>query len=459
MMSRQPAKSTMLSLGALAALCLGATACLVQGDVSSAVDAALASDVQADLGAIADVSVARPDPVGTAPICEPPAIDVLLVLDDSTSMCGEHLFAGHLANAGIDHLVGALGASVRVATTTMDAQCDPSELHVASQGRFNTLPSNGAPPSCYQSKTVACLSDLDCATALGSPHYRCKAASSAQCLVNPNGSINSYCWHGCTTDEECRSHLGLTSARCVKPSDHEDEWGCMAYPSGDCPDEVPPVIEIGPASARDQRDLVRCQARPRVNQAKCFTHEQGLKAAWMALDPEGPNDAAATAFLRPEAELILFFVSDEDDCSVAEGQTLYEGDYDTCGYAGTEPDGPLDRIDTFVSRFRSLKADPSKVWVVALSGDSMATSEALAAEERAAYDASKTGKKLCFRQTSICSGAMGPTGLGTRWIALAEAFGDQGFFLNLCEDAKVIVGVFTQLAELIGAGLDGGDCP
>jgi hypothetical protein len=44
--------------------------------------------------------------------------------------------------------------------------------------------------------------------------------------------------------------------------------------------------------------------------------EQGLKAAWLALDPSGPNAGQSALFLRDDAYLLLVFASDEEDCSI-----------------------------------------------------------------------------------------------------------------------------------------------
>lgn len=127
--------------------------------------------------------------------------------------------------------------------------------------------------------------------------------------------------------------------------------------------------------------------------------EQPLEAAKVALD----NNAANAGFLRPTANLAVIFVTDEDDCSVAQTE-LMSGDTATlgplqsfrctrfgvtCDVNGTTPDemnlatveksdksgchsneasAYLTHVDTYPPWFKALKPRPEMVMFAALAG-------------------------------------------------------------------------------------------
>ncbi len=90
--------------------------------------------------------------------------------------------------------------------------------------------------------------------------------------------------------------------------------------------------------------------------------EAGLDAAWRALDPNGDPDVVSnnTGFLRPDADLAIIFLTDEDDCS-----------YPAAYHASNPPPWPNETcytqlanaidVGTFVDSLASLKADSSGV--------------------------------------------------------------------------------------------------
>jgi hypothetical protein len=89
--------------------------------------------------------------------------------------------------------------------------------------------------------------------------------------------------------------------------------------------------------------------------------EKGLEAALHALSTEmatGPN----RGFLRPEAKLLVVFVSDEDDCS-DEG-ALGDSDNTAC-YSDRDALVP---VEEYSARFRALKANASDVQIGAIVG-------------------------------------------------------------------------------------------
>ncbi|MCB9662637.1 MAG: hypothetical protein H6732_00840 [Alphaproteobacteria bacterium] len=130
--------------------------------------------------------------------------------------------------------------------------------------------------------------------------------------------------------------------------------------------------------------------------------EKGLEAASFALSTTmtstgGPNEG----FLRPSANLLVVFVSDEDDCS-DEGRLGAEADNLDC-YRKSEL---LTPVSTFVRRFEALKGNERVVQVAAIVG---------------LQDA-----------RSVCAQTTQP---GLRYIELAEAL--NGLSNSICESEAV----------------------
>lgn len=267
-------------------------------------------------------------------------LDILLVVDNSGSMCGEQLALADAASRLAGEL-SRLDIDARVAVTTHDMQCAPNGGSVFSAGgAFNTHAASTFPPACQLSESVACRDTAACTEALGDGPWSCRRAATDACTENPNGSINTSCRRHCTTDSECQEALGDERATCQKLSGNPDDYGCLLPPATAGCDGVPGTGE--PWLARPHLNDLRCLVSVGVNQESCYKYEQGLGAAWAALDPIGPNALQSAGFLRPEAHLAILIVSDEDDCSVAPGATVSEDDYETCSFLKTvAAGGPL----------------------------------------------------------------------------------------------------------------------
>ena len=378
-------------------------------------------------------------------------IDMLWVVDNSASMCDEQRSLAE-SFAAFEHRVSSFFTlDPHVAVTTQDVRCDIDGVRVvASKGVFNTVPATVSPPPCQERRVRSCLSDDACANmdcvvrgqcALDDPSCSCDGAlgewacagpSTESCLTNPNGSVNSWCRRRCTTDADCQALFGDPAYVCQQPSANAADWGCVLPPATSaCPATVPPILDASDS------DLFPCVAAVGVNQERCFRYDEGMNAALLALDRTGPNAEQAAAFLRDGALLVLVFVADEDDCSVAAGQYVDGADRITCASLPTTDDGgPLQPVSYFAERFMGLVHDPSKVIVAAIDGDSTATDPAQVAADRAAFAASKFGGgEACHQQTSICSSDQGAADFGARYLALTESFGTNGLYLNICEDA------------------------
>lgn len=151
-------------------------------------------------------------------------------------------------------------------------------------------------------------------------------------------------------------------------------------------------------------------------------YEKGLEAAYFAVSPQataagGPNEG----FLRPNANLVVVVVSDEDDCS-DEGRLGFRYDRIECYTRADE----LVPVTVWVDRFRALKPRPEQVQIAAIVGTEDA--EGLCGEEsiegvRYAEAATLTGglvASICEPDWSSFLGQLGVQAVGlTRVFPLA----------------------------------------
>ncbi len=369
-------------------------------------------------------------------------LDILLMMDTSTSMCGEQVGIAE-AVKNFAAMIADYDADLRIAATTADASCDYDPEHgiIASKGRFVQSAAASFPAPCYFKTRSACSTDSDC----GDSGFRCTPENLEVCIETPNGSINTTCRPLCTSDADCHEKVG-PAAVCRSPGGIEDS-GCIIEPdTGHCP------ASFGPVLTHDDADLLSCVSTPGVYSQKCFAYEQGLKSAWLALDPEGDLAAQSQLLLRPDARLAIVFITDEDDCSTATDEKLAEDHFNTCSFLGdTTTGGPLVPVAEIADKFRGLKSDPSLVSVLAIAGDSLSSSEADKQADRQAYQLSKTDVRTCHQKSYICEGQIGAADWGSRYHTLAELFGSNGIFKNICS-AEQFGGAFGELLVTVKDG-------
>lgn len=301
--------------------------------------------------------------------------DFLWVIDHSPSMSHRQLQLAAMEKQFVETLKGAGQIDVQMAVVTVQQIADlPSATGVTVKkiGEFRNTPASSFPPNSIEMFRAPCTADgpdewtatsADCrnqfefsfpaAITAGGPApslcsadvaqgltgtgkstwinpkaiadkssenlWRCRSPGAKFSKVNDNCSINSYCWRHCTTDAECQNLFGQ-SAICYSPGGAvgADQAGCLIPPqTQDCLNkELPKVLH------QDQLDLFHCLATVGASSTQQSGFEGGLRSAWFALDPQGPNCADAancqnTQLIRKDATLVLVFVSDDDDCSVA----------------------------------------------------------------------------------------------------------------------------------------------
>ncbi len=417
-----------------------------------------------------------PDTPGDDPVVDPPetgteppaanALDVLLVVDNSASMCQEQAALA----AAVEPFVTSLeGVDYQIAVVTTD-MLSPDHL-----GQFRHHKTTEFPFACAEQRIMYCLrgDDQACIDEMGSENWICDAPDKQLNITNCNGSLNSKCRKLCTADAECDTEFlggvqgGVCEAdptkcryKCLAPSGDPNNSGCVLRPeSGGCPDsdELPSIFTPDTAM-----DLLPCVSTVGAEQHNNANLEQGLGAAVNALDPNGPNAAQAKGFLREGARLLVVFVSDEDDCSVKAGSTLKKQFYGTCTCLPDEdedPEGKLASPAKLAAQLKSVKADPSLITVAAIVGDSKATGMADITVDRESYMASKC--TMCANpaeehpilfNTYICSSDSGKADLGSRYISFVQEFGAQGHLYNICDTlgfAPALAEIGQQIAETL----------
>ncbi len=437
---------------ALALACLALSGCVKKD--GGAADPAT-TDVRAD--APADDEVASPPPF---------QVDLLVVVDDSPSMCHEQ---GTLAGLYAP-LIEALGTvDLRVAVTSTNV-C-PVGSPGAVRGRFLYQPmtSDSVNPSCFNRRIRACMTDADCQGDPSLPdaaHWVCEGNSVASlhvCDAAPApivlDAVRSTCRYKCVADSDsCPTVFGDDGARCVTPGGDSAYAGCLPrLPTGDCPAQAPTVLDASSAGA-NAATLFACMASVGVQQGICGSQEQGLAAAWMALDPAGENADQARAFQRSDAVLVVFVVSNEDDCSTtgklsAElyGQCACLADTAGClpdGTCGLEA-GPLTSVGALAQQLKSLKPDPTRVVFASVSGDAIPGSTTTPGTD---VQAARARFQSCRCQNPsmndsyfayVCGSDTGWADLGSRYHAMAVAFGERGVASNLCDPDGIRKGLVS----------------
>ena len=247
---------------------------------------------------------------GTCPTCVfSKKLDVLWVVDNSSSMCQEQQGLVTQLQEFVDALGPLVAADLNMAVVTTDA--------ITGGGVFSDAVAEVYPPGCAKTEILECLVDQDCVDALGAS-WACNSPlvyGVEPLIENLNLSLNSSCTCQCETSEEC-CDLFCVDAYCA------DECSLECITPGGSPDNpavcVQQPLPCDPAAEGNWDAWARCHFQVGADQSFTANLESGIKAAWLALDPDGPNAVQSAGFLRPDAHLLIVFVSDEDDCSIAE---------------------------------------------------------------------------------------------------------------------------------------------
>lgn len=331
-----------------------------------------------------DAAPSQPDTPGGQDVPGPAVakkVDLLFVVDHSPTACEEQRALPQAFEDFAKKLLAA-GWDVQVAATTVQQLPDSNGAIVKQPGEFLHQPATQFPPSCLHRVRTYCTDDASCtkgvplqlSQAAPSPWLSCSAmcpaggqiapvplnsgvwkckTPSPKLVANHNCSLNSYCLAHCQSHEECQARfpeLGPT-VQCfapgvgpIKPGEVPPPSlaGCLVPPATQgCPppDKLPAVLKsalpLDPADPGKGSQLgwFRCIATVGASQSSEGKFEGGLRAAWLALDPFGPNcpkdpGGKPTAacqnvqLVRPDAWLVVVLWGDEGDCSVDPGEPL-----------------------------------------------------------------------------------------------------------------------------------------
>ena len=257
----------------------------------------------------------------------PTRLDMLLVVDNSSSMCQEQSALADGFDTLVDRLEASLSLDLHIAVTTTDA--------LAGQGLFSNTPATIFPNACSETKKLPCAANSDCVEVFGAD-WVCNPPPSNLHFYNKNGSMNSSCTYVCDSEKDCCENFcyldecgddmscvdqmcgdpeGGCTQTCKAPGGWSDVLkNCVAQPdTGGCPTSgIPTVL------TESSLEYFPCIAMVGADQSFTANLESGLKTAWMALDPSGINATQSAGFLREDAYLAIVFVTDEDDCSIDE---------------------------------------------------------------------------------------------------------------------------------------------
>jgi hypothetical protein len=392
----------------------------------------------------------------TAPL----KLDILWVVDNSVSMCQEQNSLAANIKTFTDKFE-SFDVDLRMAVVTTDA------LSKSEQGTFHHELAPHFPPNCLEKKVTECLVDDDCAF-LGEK-WVCEAPSQglASNLTNLNGSINSQCRYLCDTDTECQELLDEETAFCFHPGGDQDARGCLTPPLNEgCPEseDLPEYV----SSADGNLDIFPCLAIVGALQTSNPQLEQGLNTALWALDknPDGSGPShveQAKHFVRTDAYQIIIFVSDEDDCSLADVEdVIVKEKWQNCACLGsTDIGGPLVPVSNIANKLKAINPDPSRVLVAAIVGDVISDGTSnigalgCSADEgeeiqeciegkQDIFMESKCGKFFYSKNSFVCESTSGIADWGSRYLELVERFKSNGFSANICND----VGFGPALEEI-----------
>lgn len=375
------------------------------------------------------------------------SIDILLVVDHSSSMCEEQAALGQTINAFVDQLEAFIAVDFRIALVTTDA--------VTDRGAFRHHPRVSLDAQCNADRLVTAGT---CKRTL--PSWN----STGELLLNWQGDAFEKCRFACESSAECDSNLIDSSAgrhcagdaeacqwQCTKSPFFDDTKSCARRPATEgCPsaEEMKELLGEGhngvPFLTRQTRDLFPCIATmpsPESNKGK---RRQPFRAALSALEAQGPNASQASSFLRNDAFLLVVFLTNEDDCSVSANTATPDGE--CCG-----SDDELMPITEVVQRIQKLKNDPSKILIASFGGDLPA---AIASDDtRRRYSDWRCSVVSPTKVTThACIGPFGEAAVASRFMELNRQLGRYSSFYSLCAEGGIPESL-SQLATRVGTEL------
>ncbi|MCA9521985.1 MAG: VWA domain-containing protein, partial [Myxococcales bacterium] len=382
---------------------------------------------------------------------EIPKIDILWVIDNSNSMCEEQINLTKNFEAFIKGFTETIQADFRIAVVTTHATGVDGGKFQVTQGQYET---------CSRQYTFDCTKDTAgdalCEAQFG-PGWKCSYAGSIQ--KYSNGKVNSTCIRRCGDDQTCNAEFSDGQYFCLNKATFNtptDFSSCNLVTDTTKCDGVDASLGFITNNTPDIKKAFECIATVGTTSDSDAQLEMGLLAAKLALDKNGKNGTQATNFLRDDAFLAIIMVSDEDDCSIKEGEKFTEDELRHCGFVNEK----LEQVGEFVKFFKRLKKDPGKVIVATIAGEAKIDGtnpsdpgfnlDPRVIQERDAY---LTTKQMPNEEGAyICVSDNGRADFGRRYRELVDKFGSNGVFANICDNdfgpalqliAKKIIDIFA----------------
>jgi hypothetical protein len=180
--------------------------------------------------------------------------------------------------------------------------------------------------------------------------------------------------------------------------------------------------------------------------------EQPLEASVRALIDH--RDGVNAGFLRPDSVLVILFVTDENDCSVAAGQEGFFDEADaSLGMMGLRcfhHPAMLGSVETYLEAFESLKTDPDKLFVAFLVGVPRgAQCEGLGSEIPSCHDHPDMIEQIDpVSMTSLvpsCASSRGEAYPAGRFVQVAQSLGPRALVRSICaDDFEPAIGTLTD---------------
>ncbi|MEC8023884.1 MAG: hypothetical protein VX223_08090 [Myxococcota bacterium] len=361
-------------------------------------------------------------------------LDVLLVVDHSATMCEEQAALGQYFAAFLSTVESYTPLDYRVAVINAATGNDA--------GKFQYHPRTELDAKCNADQLMAageCAQLGNKWKATGSPLVNWQGQSFDQCRLECETSADcDAAIIDSTAGRECARQADTCEWQCIKSLDFDGMKACALQPQAD---GCPAAAELRALLTGDTSSSVPLITRNTVDLLPCITttppppmpangRRQPFQSALLALDREGPNAVQAQEFLRDDAFLLILFMTDEDDCSRANGRSG-SSNSSCCAL-----DNDLVSVSEVADRLRGLHSDPSKVLVATLGGALDNTASQTASGE-AYWDWRCQLFSPSKVTTHACLGATGPAGLSTRMIALADEMGRYGSFYNVCAPGSI----------------------
>jgi hypothetical protein len=388
-------------------------------------------------------------------------VDILWIIDNSSSMCQEQNALTENFDAFIEGLAG-INADFRLAVTTTDMDPNAGDL-----GRFRDAPRRvGAECSAAEDNCPtlfnpdqsdaddngigdACEGDDD-GDGVDDHLDNCVAISNPGQEDADGNGLGDACESASDRDSDGDGVMdNLDNCALVFSQNQNDADGdgvgdaCEGDLDGDgavdpnpldCPDSIGPVLDSIDYQTDPENPTAGLHINQLQNDFRCIAtvgtqgsgFEKGLSAMQAAL-----SDAVNADFRRQDAWLVIIFVTDENDCSDNNALELHSGS--DCEYKRDDL-VPVENFIDFLLNFEGME-----------NGERILVAGIIGPDDGIRYDAPSMPSPSCSNPE------IGDAYGGYRYEQLIDAFGERGVEANICHDDFDVA--LDSIARVIRANL------